>query len=200
MTPRVIDVVLSKAACTGLTLFPVLGPSGTSSSSGFKSPNVVAPATSSVMPPSPAPRSFAGPSPFPFTSMTHAAQTQHARLDHPAASPSPITSSVASPLLVNLLQTEGKDGKDAGVKMKPKPVGKVAPPRVSSPRFPIPPQRLPTVSSPSIISNSVPRPVSSLVVQPPAKAMPAPAPLSRTVLQGYSQFTGKFSNAAKLGP
>lgn len=54
------------------------GPSGTSSN-GFRSPNVVAPATSAVIPPSPRPHS--GPSPFPFTSMTHAAQTQQARQD-----------------------------------------------------------------------------------------------------------------------
>lgn len=51
--------------------------SGTAGSVGvFRSPNVVAP-TGVGIPPSPKP--LAGPPPFPFTSMNHAAQTQHGR-------------------------------------------------------------------------------------------------------------------------
>lgn len=52
------------------------GASQPSSSGAFRSPNVVAPGNVGI-PPSPKPHG--GPSPFPFTSMNHAAQTQQGR-------------------------------------------------------------------------------------------------------------------------
>lgn len=107
------------------------------------------------------------------------------------------TVSLASPLLVNLLQTdkEGKDAREAEPrpsKPRPRPLTKPFPPRAVPPRFPLPTQRLPPAAS----SSAIP---AATVVSGPAKLTRPAAPAftvgkdaaqPRSVLQGYSQFTG----------
>lgn len=110
---------------------------GTSGTSAFKSPNVVAPLDSEPIPlPPSSPAQYHTP-PFPFASMTHAAHAIHSRetlIPPPPPYPGPSRSShpanvaLSSPLLVNLLQNDGfaptTSGKSTVVKSKPLPVPK----------------------------------------------------------------------------
>lgn len=120
----------------------------------------------------------------------------------PPSKPSPVvdtTVSLASPLLVNLLQTDGKDiqGMDqrprppAATKPRPRPLTKTLSQRVMTPRFPAVAtagQRFPPTTV-SVATASTTTTTSSRAVRP---ALNSATSQPRSVLHGYSQFTGKL--------
>lgn len=110
------------------------------------------------------------------------------------------TVSLASPLLVNLLQTDGKDVQGvearprppAATKPRPRPLTKTLSQRVMTPRFPAvaaataaAAQRFPPAVTVATASTTT----SSRALRPVLASAPSQP---RSVLHGYSQFTGKF--------